>query len=172
MNVNVITLIVFIIAVVILVWGLIAIWIQLKEQKEISKAQFISSIFRDFNTHNEIFEKLNPFNQRDQALGLSYKSKIVSFLSFYESIYYLLQKRIITFELINSSFGYSFFSLVHNEYVQESELIPYMRYYTSIFKLHKKWELYRLAKEFEIIGYKNSLAKLENYERACNGEFD
>ena len=92
------------------------------------------------------------------------KDKITSLLAFYESIYYLLNKNVISFNTVNNSFGYNFFSLVHHEYVQKSELANYGEYYKTIFKLHKIWAEYRKSKGQKIVGQNNSLEKLDDYE--------
>jgi hypothetical protein len=144
--------------------GLIAIWYQLKKNKEINDAQFVIEIFEQFRSHNQLFSKINPYEQRDKNLNKEDKNKIVSLLGFYESIYYLLEKNVISFETVNNSFGYTFFSLVHHEYVQESELVSYGEYYRTIFKLHKIWVKYRKSINQKIVGQENSLENLDNYK--------
>ena len=148
--------------------GLIAIWYQLKKNKEINDAQFIIEIFEQFRSHSQLFSKINPYEIRDKNLNKKDKNKIVSLLGFYESIYYLLDKNVISFETVNNSFGYTFFSLVHHEYVQKSELASYGDYYRTIFRLHKIWVDYRKSKNQIIIGQNNSLEKLDDYEILCS----
>ena len=94
--------------------GLIAIWYQLKKNKEINEAQFVIEIFGQFRSHNQLLSRLNPYEERDKNLNTEDKSKIVSLLGFYESIYYLLNKNVISWDTVNNSFGYTFFSLVHH----------------------------------------------------------
>lgn len=144
--------------------GLVAIWYQLKKNKEINEAQFVIEIFEQFRSHNLLLNRLNPYEERDKDLNKEDKSKIVSLLGFYESIYYLLNKNVISWDTINNSFGYTFFSLVHHEYVQESELSTYSEYYRTIFKLHKIWVKYRKSINQEIVGQINSLENIDTYE--------
>lgn len=144
--------------------GLIAIWYQLKKNKEINEAQFVIEIFEQFRSHNQLLSRLNPYEERDKNLNKEDKSKIVSLLGFYESIYYLLNKNVISWDTVNNSFGYTFFSLVHHEYVQESELGTYSEYYRTIFKLHKIWVKYRKSINQEIVGQINSLENISTYE--------
>ena len=144
--------------------GLIAIWYQLKKNKEINDAQFIVEIFEQYRSHSELFNKISPYEERDLNLSKKDKNKITSLLGFYESIYYLLEKKVISFHTVNNSFGYNFFSLVHHEYVQKSELASYGEYYRTIFKLHKIWVEFRKSKNQKIVGQNNSLEKLDEYE--------
>jgi hypothetical protein len=150
--------------------GLVAIWYQLKKNKEINDAQFIIEIFEQYRSHGELFNKISPYEDRDPNLSKKDKNKITSLLGFYESIYYLLEKKAISFHTINNSFGYNFFSLVHHEYVQKSELASYGDYYKTIFKLHKIWVEYRKSKGQKIAGQNNSLEKLDNYEIQSQGK--
>jgi len=144
--------------------GLLAIWYQLKKNKEINDAQFVIEIFEQYRSHSQFFNKINPFEDRDFNLNKEDKGKISSLLGFYESIYYLLQKNVISFDTVNNSFGYTFFSLVHHEYVQESELLTYGEYYGTIFKLYKIWVKYRKSINQNIVGQENSLENFDNYE--------
>ena len=164
MNINYIAQLFTILGGIAAIIGLIAIWYQLKKNKEINDAQFVIEIFEQFRSHNQLFNRLNPFEERDKNLNKEDKSKIVSLLGFYESIYYLINKNVITWDTVNNSFGYTFFSLVHHEYVQESELVSYGEYYRTIFKLHKIWVKYRKSIDQEIVGQINSLENLNNYE--------
>jgi len=143
--------------------GLIAIWYQLKKNKEINEAQFVIEIFEQFRSHNQLLGKLNPYEESDDKLNKENKSEIVSLLGFYESIYYLLKKNVISFETINNSFGYTFFSLVHHEYIQESEVVTYSDYYKTIYKLHKIWVKYRRSINQKIVGQEKSLENYEHY---------
>ena len=77
--------------------GLIAIWYQLKKNKEINEAQFVIEIFTQFRSHNQLLGKLNPYDERDKNLNKENKIEIVSLLGFYESIFYLLKKNVISF---------------------------------------------------------------------------
>ena len=143
--------------------GLIAIWYQLKKNKEINDAQFVIEIFEQFRSHSQLLSKINPYEDRNKHLNKDDKSSIVSLLGFYESIFYLLNKNAISFETVDNSFGYTFFSLVHNEYVQLSELETYGDYYKTIFRLHKLWVNYRKSNKESIVGQNNSLENFENY---------
>ena len=71
----------------------------------------------------------------------------------------------ISFDTVNNSFGYTFFSLVHHEFVQESELVTYSEYYRTIFKLHKIWVQYRKSVHQKIVGQENSLENVDTYNR-------
>lgn len=164
LNINYLAEIFTILGGIAAIIGLLAIWYQLKKNKEINEAQFVIEIFEQFRSHNKLFAKINPYEERDNKLSSADKSEIVSLLSFYESIYYLLDKKVISFETINDSFGYTFFSLVHHEYVQESEVVNYSEYYKTIYKLHNKWAKYRKSKNQKIVGQVNSLEKMDNYE--------
>ena len=144
--------------------GLIAIWYQLKKNKEINEAQFVIEIFEQFRSHSQLLSKINPYEERDKNLNKENKNEIVSLLGFYESIFYLLKKNVISFETVNNSFGYTFFSLVHHEYVQKFEIVTYSEYYETIYKLHKIWAKYRRSIDQKIVGQKNSLENFENYE--------
>lgn len=141
--------------------GIIAIWYQMKREKDLSEAEFIINLNNSFTSNMEIktiYRKLeecklineDPFTNEDNI-------SIVDYLTFFETLNNLLKRRIIKFEMIDDLFSYRFFIAVHNTYIQDRELIKDKEYYNNIYILHKKWTEYRKKNNKDIPFENNSL---------------
>ncbi len=136
---------------------------QLKLTGGFNEAQVILQLHADFTQNNDIryiYEKLEE-SRNDESVHLKKedKTKISAYLTFFEAVYYLLNKGILKIGPVNDLFGYRFFLAVHNEDVQKLELIKDAGYYVDIFKLHKELTDYRKGKGEEILNDEHSLNK-------------
>lgn len=151
--------------------GVLAIWYQMKRDKDLSEAEFILNLNNFFTTNDDIksiFMKLesckatneDPFTDEDML-------KVVDYLTFFETISNLIQRKILNFDMINDLFAYRFFIIVHNEYIQQREIIKDAEFYGSLYRLHKAWVQYRKIKNLPIPFEKTSLEtadpKYNNY---------
>ena len=141
--------------------GIIAIWYQMKREKDLSEAEFIINLNNSFTSNAEIkniYRKLevskltneDPFNEEDSI-------NIVDYLTFFETLNNLLKRRVIKFEMIDDLFSYRFFIAVHNQYIQNRELVKDKEYYNNIYILYKDWTEYRRKKNKPIPFDSNSL---------------
>lgn len=131
---------------------------QLSDSKEIARATFISDLNKSF-VENENFKRIydilqddldntdNPsvstidFNSDEESIK---KSSISNYLTFFESIYLLQQKGVITIDIIDDLFAYRFFLAVHSQLFQEKKLLTQPENFLNIFKLERLWLDYRV----------------------------
>lgn len=142
----------------------VGIYIQLKESKEINEAQFIVDLNTNFTSNQDIIEIFvlleksqqngtNPFNN-------DHKAKMTIYLTYFELIHILLNRKILSYKLVNDLFAYRFFLAVHNKYLQEMELVKDASYYRDIFRLHHEWIRYRKSINENLLNEDYSLDKV------------
>jgi hypothetical protein len=130
--------------------GIVAIYFQMKREKNISEGEFIYSLYDGFSNNENIkriYHKLencknsgcktDPFSNED----IGY---IIDYLTFFETMYLLIKRKIVKIDLIDELFAYRFFIAVHNPFVQKHNLIKYNNYYKNTYRLHKLWTDYRM----------------------------
>ena len=131
---------------------------QLRDSKEISRASFIVELNRTF-VENEDYTKIynalqncldkkcpnSPCDETHCDLHFE-KSLISNYLTFFETIYILYKKEVITFDIIDDLFAYRFFLAVHSRLIQQEKLIPQPENFKNIFMLEKEWLEYRIKK--------------------------
>lgn len=143
--------------------GVIAIWYQMKRDKDLTEAEFINNLNNTFTTNPDIkyiFAKLqnsrgsaeDPFIDEDMI-------KVVDYLTFFETISNLIQRKVLNFDMINDLFSYRFFIIVHNIHVQNREIIADNSYYGNLYTLHRLWVQYRKKNNLDIPNEEISLDK-------------
>jgi hypothetical protein len=145
--------------------GIFAIWYQLKKQKDINIASFLMEFDQNFGEHKNIYSKISQYQNDKSVFTEQDIADIVAYLTFFESLYYFIQKGILTIEMVDNLFGYRFFIGVHNEFIQKFELIKDSQYYLNIYKLHAKWIDYRKKCGGFIPEKENSLENVDNYNK-------
>jgi len=154
--------------------GVIAIWYQMKRDKDLTEAEFINNLNNTFTTNPDIkyiFAKLqnnrgskaDPFIDEDMI-------KVVDYLTFFETISNLIQRHVLNFEMINDLFSYRFFIIIHNIHIQDREIIPDNSYYGNLYTLHKLWVHYRKKNNLDIPYESISLDKRDpDYSKYLKG---
>ena len=141
--------------------GLYGIWYQLKKQKETILSQFIVDLNNSFIENEglkKVYHKLrNP--EVHGYLSVDDRDFIVDYLTFFETLCILHDKKTLDMSTINEMFAFRFFKAVNNDLIQEIELEENGIFYTSLYKLYAEWEKFRIAKGLEIIDDENSLLK-------------
>ncbi|MDR9417142.1 MAG: hypothetical protein RI564_12725 [Gracilimonas sp.] len=138
-----------IVVAIVEIGGLIAIWYQLKKQKDVEVANFLLEFEKSFIEHKPIFQKIELSRERD-TLTENDISGIVRYLTFYESLYHFIKKGVLSIDMIDDLFGYRFFLAMHNEFIQNNNLKPYQKYYQNIFDLYEVWYKFRLKHDKQI----------------------
>lgn len=129
---------------------------QLRDSKEISRASFIVELNRTFvenKDYTTIYNALqncldqkcpnSPCDERHCDIHFE-KSLISNYLTFFETIYILYKKDVISFDIIDDLFAYRFFLAVHSRLIQQEKLIPQPENFKNIFLLEKEWLDYRI----------------------------
>jgi RimJ/RimL family protein N-acetyltransferase len=168
--------------------GLFFIYLEFRRSRDIEEADFIFRMNTDFNNDANIQEVFTGFNRLTKPQIYEYASiqdkearfkklyvdeeliqKSVVFFTFFETILILIDKGVITINMIDDLFAGRFFQLVHDPVLQEYKLVSRKKYYTAIYRLHKMWVDYRRDKHKNIIDAKFALdfnydLKDSNYE--------
>jgi len=153
----------------ITVLGVVVILYQMKRGHEIAELNFFIKLKQEFlgDTKNmELLAKLqNQLEGKKTKGNALIPMEAMRYLAFFDSVYLALRNRVISLEIIDDTLAYYFFIAVHNEQVQKLELVKYAGYYKDVYLLYDKWVKYRLERNKEIIGEKNSLKiKCPGYE--------
>lgn len=140
---------------------------QLIDSKEIARATFVlelnqnyvgnSEYMHIYNVLQSLFDGMKsnkPSADNDKTDEID-KSSISNYLTFFETIYVLKGRGVISFDIIDDLFAYRFFLAVHSELFQKSKLETQPENFRNIFKLENEWLEYRIS-----IG-KNSREKLD-----------
>lgn len=78
------------------------------------------------------------------------QAKIVNYLTFFESLYIMYKKRILSLDELDDLFGRRFFVVVNNREIQNELGGDNYKYYLNIYKLHAIWQLRRIWKKEEL----------------------
>lgn len=153
------TLIKEILVLLIALAGAVAVFLQTSKNTLLTTGDFILNLQQVYSG-NEKFTELFMKCWEDYCSD-SYELKLdedrntlINYLTFFESIYIMLDNGALNIELLDELFGRRFFVVVNNKTVQKFELIyeedGTCRYYSNICKLYKKWKKYRLRQEKHI----------------------
>lgn len=177
---------------------------ELIASKEISRANFIVGLNQSYVENEEYMQLYNflqkeyEFHSRNPAENvestapdsagktdslpgekdLISKGCISNYLTFFETIYILYQRGVISFDIIDDLFAYRFFLAAHSGFVQKQKLLDQPENFKNIFMLEKEWLEYRKAigkkdkdspnSIYSIRLLKDELTKLENGEERYN----
>lgn len=156
---------------------------QLSDSKEIARATFLSELNKTYVENEEYIEVYDalqncldgicPQKEECDECGkclLAFpKSQISNYLTFFETLYLLIENNAVSFRAIDDLFAYRFFLAVHSQYIQQMKLAPQPDNFANIFKLEHEWLEYRkkigkIPTENDIYG-KNTLDKLVTPEK-------
>jgi hypothetical protein len=147
---------------------------QLKDNRRTVTAEFISDLESEFSTLSEVYYNLLPGGIWSASgtgpIGLKELSKIIFYLSFFGKIEYLINLKVLDFPTIDQLFAFRFFLVTNNIHTQEKVLYSsmYQNYWLDVYRLHRRWTLYRRERGFEIPFENEAMLKyeaLENMER-------
>ena len=138
----------------------------MKRAKDLSEAEFIITLNQNFTTNQDIREVYGKIEANRNGLEDPFTDedavKIVHYLTFFETINYLIKRKVLNFDMIDNIFAYRFFVAVHNRHIQSRELVKDDRYYRNIYSLHKSWNEYRKKNNIEIPHEQFSLEIVNN----------
>jgi len=152
----------------ITILGVISIIYQMKRGHEINELDFFiklkSSLLND-TQDMELLKKLqHQYECCEKDIQIE-NIEIIRYLAFFDSVYLALHKKVISLEILDETLSYYFFIAVHNEKIQDLELIKYAKYYKDIYLLYDIWFNYRKNNNKEIMNIENALSiKCEDYD--------
>jgi len=156
---------------------------EFRKSKEISRATFIVELNQTF-IENEQYKRVYDALQNcldnkcrhinsgcicDKECMLDIDKSIISnYLTFFETLYILIQRGVVSYDIVDDLFAYRFFLVVHSKLVQQKKLIPQPENFRNIFNLEKEWIQYRImvgkTKEEEYNKAKKYYKKILNNE--------
>lgn len=142
--------------------GALAIWFQMKRARDMEEGSFIVGLNESFLSSDgirAIYRKLvsnTPLTEDDRV-------EIVEYLTFFETIYVLLERGLVEISVLDELFSYRFFLAVNNPDIQRLELICDAPYYKNLYALDYTWSTYR-RKHGKTVQLEGSLAQ-------CNQDY-
>lgn len=154
------------------IFALYLIYLQLKHQKKLGIAQFVSSIMEQLASQKEFHRKLVKNLERPDDVPDVDEADIVAFLNVFENLSAVVESGVISIKDIDQPFAYRFFLTTNNKTVQNLELIPDGKYYKSIYRLHKQWIKFRKENDLPQIGSKSTRLdyRCEEYDELASTE--
>lgn len=138
-----------IIATITAVIGAAAIWFEMKRSKDMAEGEFVINLNESFLNNDDVklvYRKLiskEPLSEEDRL-------PITEYLTFFETIYLLLERGVASLPLIDDLFSYRYFLIVNDHIVQDMELIPDAQYYKNLYTLDHLWREYRRRKKLPL----------------------
>ena len=147
----------------------IAVYIQMKKDKQITQAEFLLEFSKVFYTYEGaplLEEKIDRAIEQNKIYRYTSKDYelVNDYLLWLEALASMIENKTLSIKLINNLYNYRFFSLVNNPYVQKKELGVFSQYYKSIFILHKQWYEYRKKMGQPILFEEYDLSKQQSYK--------
>lgn len=142
----------------------IAVFIQIKEGTEVSRAEFVMNLQESY-TNSEGFSELFAKCWKNYNNEISYdemykylnddkkKEVLLNYLTFFESMYLMKEQGVLKLDILDELFGRRFFIVVNNKAIQDIDLVKNYRYYLNVVYLYEDWSRFRI----------NRIAKKSNY---------
>lgn len=151
--------------------GAIAVYIQMRKDKEISETEFLlefSKFFYTFEGAQALEKKIDRAMERGEIYEWSEEdyNSLSDYMIWLDALSTMIINKTLSLKLVNNIFNYRFFTVVNNPSLQRKELCVYGVYYKSIFKAHNMWVKYRKALGQPILFEEYDLSKVEIYESA------
>ena len=152
--------------------GAIALYFQLKKDKEINQATFIINFYETFNGDEHIQRIYKIINQQTNGENVKLVkddyNDLISYLTWIRSLCSFLEKGTLSFNIVDEIFGYKFFAIINNKQVQDMEIVSYHEYYKLIYQTHHMWTAYRRKHKKYIPCEETSLEKAYTYKLYVN----
>jgi len=140
------------IATLTAVIGVIALWHQLKKEKDFAEAEYILNLNEAFSSNSNIkgiYQKIQKYwDLSESQFTFDDKNNLMEYISFFSPIANLVQRGIVSYETINGFLSFRFFAVINNPEVQKIAIIPQSRHIGIIFDLYEGW--YEYLKKHEI----------------------
>ena len=159
-----------VVTLVTAVIGAVALYLQFKRDKEINEANFVLEFWKSFSENEKLIEIQqkcdNDMHSKQTSLKDSDYSGILMYAQWLEALCAIINRDILSFDVIDNMYNYMFFVFVNNKYVQEKELLPSIEYYQGIVKAYKEWTKYLNKHNKKIILQENALDQaIERYNK-------
>ena len=159
-----------VVTLVTAVIGAVALYLQFKRDKEINEANFVLEFWKSFSENEKLIEIQqkcdNDMHSKQTSLKDSDYSGILMYAQWLEALCAIINRDILSFDVIDNMYNYMFFVFVNNKYIQEKELLPSIEYYQGIVKAYQEWTKYLNKHNKKIILQENALDQaIERYNK-------
>ena len=149
--------------------GAIAVYIQMKKDKEINETQFLlefSKFFYTFEGAQALEKKIDRAMEKGEIYEWTEDDyeNLQDYMIWMVALGSMVLNKTLSLKLINNIFNYRFFTVVNNPSIQKNEINVYPTYYKSVFLLHKVWTQYRRDMGQPILFEEHDLSKLDIYD--------
>lgn len=147
----------------IAILGVELLVVELHQARQLLQSEQLIKLNADFNGNDDYrvvysaLEKYDFENSPDLELD---SMSIASYISFFEALQVLIERGAVSLEMINDLFGYRFFIMAHNPYIQKRFLLGESRNYKTIFILEKNWMKYRRENGYSIFHEEMELSRV------------
>ena len=154
----------------------IAVYIQMKKDKDITQTEFLlefSKFFYTFEGAQKLEKKIDRAMEKNKLYEYSTDDyeEVCDYLLWIEALASMVNRKSLSIKTINDLYSYRFFAVVNNPSIQTKEIANYANYYKNIYHLHREWVKYRKSLGQEILLEEYDLSKTESYNAICKGKF-
>lgn len=133
----------------------IAVFIQIKGARELATGEFVLSLQAEYSAnekHTELFVKCWRELKEDREAKFNDEDdvNILDYLTFFESMYIMVNNNTLSMKMLDELFGRRFFMVVNSIKIQEKDLGKNYLYYLNVYRLHAIWKTYRIRNGNEI----------------------
>ena len=159
-----------IVTIITAIIGAVALFFQFKRDKDVNEASFLMDFWKNFSNNPTLINIQKKCNNDMISNKTSFTEEdydgILVYAQWLEALCAIINRGVLTFDFVDDMYNYIFFIFVNNKYIQNLELIPYIKYYQGIVKAYATWEAYLKKNNKEILLEENSLLKaIEEYNK-------
>lgn len=135
-----------------------AVLVQIRDSKQLATGEFVLNLQQEFtaNENNSALFikcwnsiKINREEINNKKIGKKLvltnddEVSILNYLTFFESLYIMVEKNVLSIKMLDELFGRRFFVVVNNIEIQDKDLGENYLYYLNVYRLYNIWEKYR-----------------------------
>lgn len=139
-----------------------AVFIQIKGSRDLAIGEFILNLQQEYSANEkncDLFIKCWNSLKDKEPLELKKEDRadILNYLTFFESLYIMVENNILSLEILDELFGRRFFVVVNNVEIQKKDLAENYLYYLNVYRLHALWKEYRCENNNNLFSDDNAL---------------
>ena len=158
--------------------GALGLIYEFDNNKKIEEADFIININQKY-LEDPDYQRLlrwleaKGYESCDKEELVIYEDIAIKILDFFDPFYILLNKGIIDIDVLNDLFGFRFFAVTNNKWIQDNiinddDVDNNFEFYHNIANLHFLWESFRRKSKGEIPFEDTSMSRAEWYRKILN----
>lgn len=162
-------------ALVSLLGAGVGLLIQMYDSRKLQEAEFLMTLNQSFV---ENADYAFVYTQLEREAGIApgepepiSRIQMSNYLTFFESMYLLVNENAIQMKMLNDLFGYRFFLAVHSDIMQDQKLCGQPANFKNIYYLEKIWMDYRAENHLKTFRYENRL-EVACRKRGKKAEYD